>query len=120
MIQQIAGFWTSLFKLASEGDIVKTVKSMNLLSETLARTVDQISMRFYDPPRPKKIPIGDLAAWFRRREWLMIILSGTIMVPAAFYVASVIEHVSFVEYTRLATLSWLSFFAAAVLNWLRK
>jgi hypothetical protein len=120
LIQQIADFGTLLSRLVSESDIVRTIKSIDILSETLARTVDRISRKFYDPPRPRNTRIDDLAAWFHRREWLMIILSGTIMVPAAFYVASLIEHVSLVEYTRLATLSWLSFLAGAILNRIRK
>lgn len=120
LIQQIADLATSLPRPVLESDVVKTIKSIGLLPETLASTVDRISRIFYDPPRPRRARMDDLAAWFHKREWLMIMLSGTIMVPAAFYVASLIEHVSLVEYTRLATLSWLSFLAGAILNRMRK
>ncbi len=50
----------------------------------------------------------------------MVIICGTIAVPAAFYTASILEGVAIIEYTRLATLSWLSFFAGAMLNRLKK
>ena len=120
-IGQIPIFAKIVTQVMPKAESAESLTWSNLLQRTLISTLDQISRRLYWAPPPRKNNSRErVAAWLLKREWLLIITCGTIIVPTAFYVASTIEHVSIVEYTRLATLSWLSFFAGAVLNRLRK
>ncbi|MCJ7505096.1 hypothetical protein MUP05_01295 [Candidatus Bathyarchaeota archaeon] len=111
----------SLFKLLSPRQSTGPLAWLDPFSKSLVSALDQVSRRLYVSPRQrKKNQIATAVAWFTKREWLVIIACGTLAVPSAFYVASTIERVAIVEYTRLATLSWLSFVAGAILNRMRK
>jgi hypothetical protein len=101
-------------------EVVEPNKIVQFYSGALRMLIQPLGTLIGVSPAPQRrlaIRILD-SIW--KRQWLLVILCGTIAVPLAFYVASIVEGVSIVEYTRLATLSWLSFFAGAVLNKLRK
>ena len=88
-----------------------------LLSGMSIPFLDQF-LRAFDPPPPalKRGRIAETISWLSKRQWLMIVMFGTIVVPTAFYVSSITERVPLIQYMRYATLSWLSFLSAAVLR----
>ncbi len=120
LTKQMSALKNSLLALLILNEVVEPNKVVQFYSGALRMLIQPLGTLLGVTPAPQKrlaIRILD-SIW--RRQWLLVILCGTIAVPLAFYVASIVEGVSIVEYTRLATLSWLSFFAGAVLNKLRK